>query len=74
MPQEPKVEWVVGRKKALARAVAILTAREAGTDWSRLTHAQRDSRFRRAEEAVTQWARDDVLALFLYPYREKDDA
>lgn len=72
MAGELKVPWVVGRQRALARAVAMHVALKLGKDWSRLTHAQRDSAVRDADDLVQGWVRDGVLACFIYDYREQD--
>lgn len=73
MPAPLTVPWVVGRQRAVARALAIHLASHTGRDWSRLTHAQRDAAVREADGVVRGWARDGVLATFLYEYREREE-
>ena len=67
-----EVSWVTGRKKYLARAIAVHCAEvHDGKKWHLLTQAEMDCRIREVMEKLTEWAASDVLAEFQHPYREK---
>lgn len=67
-----KVAWVTGRKKALARSVAIAIAEREGFDWLLLNELRQRQRFEEAMRMVDSWIQLGVLATFLYDYREKE--
>lgn len=67
------VAWVTGRKKALARAVAMFVADAAGEAWDRMTPARRRWYEAGAREQVEEWLAAGVLASFEYEYRETED-
>ena len=67
-----KVEWVAGRLKGLARAVALETAKAQGKAWQNMTEAQREKAMRDAEAVVRGWVHNQVLATFESEYREPE--
>jgi hypothetical protein len=67
------VPWVVVRRLALARAVAIHTAHARGLDWMRMTQAARDKLVSETETVVREWVRSGVAIQFAGEYREADD-
>lgn len=64
------VWWVAGRRRALARAIAIHLCVLEGGDWMRLTMGDRDARVDQCEKMVREWVAHGVLAEFPNPYRE----
>lgn len=66
------VPWVVVRRLALARAIAIMVAQQSGLDWGKLSSAKRDSLVRDAEKSVIEWVRAGVAVQFAGEYREAD--
>lgn len=62
---------MAGRRKALARAVALAIVHAEGRMWSRLDDAERARREREALELVDAWVRADVLASFEHEWRER---
>jgi hypothetical protein len=68
-----KVPWVVVRRLALARAMAIREAKLLGQDWMRLPSATRDRMVADAEKAINEWTRAEVAIQFLGEYREAED-
>lgn len=67
-----KVRWVVGRRKAIARALAMSSAEAKGLRWFDLPTQTRDSLVRDADEVVGSWVSDGLLAEFRHDYREKE--
>lgn len=67
------VPWVVVRRLALARAIAIHTANARGVDWMRMSPAARDKAVCDAEAAVVGWVAAGVAIQFAGEYREADD-
>jgi hypothetical protein len=63
------VLWVVGRKKALARCLAVDRAQQEGLDWSSLPTEERRRRERDALESVSSWVSGKTLAEFVHDYR-----
>lgn len=68
-----KVPWVVVRRLALARAMAIRSAAARGEDWLRLHPSTREKRVREEEEAILEWIRAGVAVQFSGDYREAKD-
>lgn len=66
------VPWVAGRRKALARAVAIFAAQATGRDWGRMTSAERMKLSGDAYAAVRSWEAHGVLTSFQAEYREAE--
>jgi len=70
-----KVEWVTGRRKALARcvAVAICNANNPiGCGWDDLVDSEKAEIEQLASDLVRDWIAGGVLACFPYEYREND--
>lgn len=67
------VQWVVGRKKALARAIAIQSVQANGLRWEALGQSRRDQLVKDAEALLTSLVSHGVLAQFKHEYRERDD-
>ena len=67
------VPWVVVRRLALARAMAIRAAAARGTDWLRMPAAARERLVRMEEEAINEWTRAGVSIQFAGEYREAAD-
>ena len=68
--RETHVFWVTGRRKAVARALALEAVRLQGEDWSKLSKAERQRIIGEADMVVGNWINNGVLSEFLYPYRE----
>lgn len=68
-----KVPWVVVRRMALARAMAIRAAGQRGLNWWSLSQATRDNLVKQEENAINEWTRLDVVIQFQGDYREADD-
>lgn len=68
----PTVPWVVGRKKALARVIALEIHRlgDDGPAWERLTQAQKNKRVRDAERVIDRWVANGVLIQMAHEYRD----
>lgn len=71
--KEVMVPWLVVRRLALARAMAIRAAQQRGEDWMRLAPATRERLTRDEEAAINEWTRSGVAIQFLGEYREADD-
>ena len=67
-----KVPYVVVRRLALARAIAIEHVHMTGKDWSRLSRSGREKVIAHIEERITEWARSGLLIQFAGDYREAD--
>ena len=67
-----KVPWVVGRRKALARALAIEVANALQVDWTKFPQQQKDKFIQQSDAVVRQWIGAGVLAEFDYDYREQE--
>lgn len=68
-----RVPYVAGRRKALARAIAIHVAEKERTlTWSAISQADRDHRVKDADDMIEQLCRDKVLAQFIGRYREAE--
>lgn len=68
-----RVPWVVGRRVALARAIAIQTVEANGMKWDRMSQARRDQLVKQADATIGKWIRSGLLATFSHEYRERDD-
>jgi len=68
----PMVPWLVVRRVALARAMAIRAAGARREDWDRLSPATRERLTREEERALQEWTRAGVVIQFLGEYREAD--
>ncbi len=70
-----KVEWVTGRRKALARCVAIALAEDkrGAFAWDDMSELERIKAISHAQALVKDWIAGGVLACFQYDYRENDD-
>jgi hypothetical protein len=66
------VPWIVGRRRAIARAMAIYSAATAGRLWSNIPQTIRDQLVQNADETIGQWAESGLLATFNYEYLEAD--
>lgn len=67
----PSVVYVTGRRKALARSLAILVAETDGYVWSMFKDGERERRVDEADEVIRQWVTDGILVEFLAEYRER---
>lgn len=65
-----KVPWVVGRKRAIARAMAISSITDQGQHWTKLSQARRDAHVDLMERRLTEWVQSGLLATFSHEYRE----
>lgn len=73
MPPVPaKVPWVVVRRLALARAMAIRDAAGRGQQWEQLSQSVRNEMIRKAEKDIVDWSRSGLVIQFLGEYREAE--
>lgn len=70
MAQGVSVLWIGGRRKALARAMAMYLASIQGQDWQRLHQATRDTRVDTMDRLIADWVAHGVLVQFSHPYSE----
>lgn len=66
------VPWITGRRRALARALAMSLAEAKGLEWFEIPTQSRDRMVRAADAAVGDWIATGVLAEFAYDYRETE--
>ena len=69
----PSITWVAGRRKAIARAVAIYAEQKRGGDFARLTTAERNEAVEEAMAAVKTWTGAGLLSVFEAEYMEQED-
>jgi hypothetical protein len=67
-----KVPWVVVRRLALARAMAIHAAQASGKDWLRMSQAAREKMTDDADQTLSEWVRSGLALQFAGEYREAD--
>ena len=72
MTETAIVKYVTGRKKALARALAVHNMARRGIRWSTLSDANKNQAIDDATSTIDEWVQNDVLASFEYPYREAE--
>lgn len=68
-----RVTWITGRKKALARAIAIQTVTASGLDWESITQAKRNELTSQANVFLSSLVKHGILAQYAHEYRERDD-
>lgn len=68
--RSPTVPYVSGRRRALARALAIEASRLQDAVWTDLRASERRRLEREADEVIRRWISNGVLVEFLYEYRE----
>ncbi len=66
----PKVAWITGRRKALARSLAIEFSRREGFDWMTLRRSERKRYTEEADKLLGDLVATEVLVSWLYPYRD----
>ena len=64
--------WVTGRRKALARALAVEAVRLQGLSWSSIGVGDRRRIMREADETIERWIEDDVLVEFVHEWTGAD--
>lgn len=62
--------YVVARRTALARAMAIFQANYNGLHWETMAQSRRDKLVKDFEAIVDSWVANKVLATFVDEYRE----
>ena len=67
-----KVPWVVGRQRYLAHAMAVFMAESQGADWFEMPQGARDALVEKCHQRIIQWCNNDVLAMFMHEYSEKE--
>jgi hypothetical protein len=67
-----KVPWVVVRRLALARAMAIHAAHASGKDWLRMSQGAREKMIEESDSALGEWVSSGLALQFAGEYREKD--
>lgn len=72
MPDAPvKVPWIVARRRALARVMAMHAHRARGLEpWTRLSAARQDSLVDAAEAFLRECAAGGVMVEFMRDYAE----
>ncbi len=69
----PLVPWVVGRKRALANAIALVVLEFQGKDPRRVSHHEMKKLVAAAEMHVDDMVRRRVLASFDHEWRGSDE-
>lgn len=67
--EKPVVPYVSGRKKALARALALEIAKAEGVKWATLSMTDKSRRVQCAVDVVSQWVAAEVVTQFFYEWR-----
>lgn len=64
-----RVLYVTGRRKALARGIALEMAKEEGRNWSRMTPSEIRCAVAKADRVLQTLVDNEVLAEFIYDWR-----
>lgn len=64
-----RVPYVTGRRKALARGMALEWCKREGVDWSRLSPAERRRRIREINDVIGRLVDTEVLVEFVHEWR-----
>lgn len=62
------VPWITGRRRAVARSIAVLLVEAQGREWSTLGLAAQGRWVEAVESRMSEWVRRGVLAEFSHPY------
>lgn len=64
-----RVPYVTGRRKALARGVALAMVKEEGRDWCRMTPREIREAVAKADRVLQTLVDNEVLTEFIYDWR-----
>lgn len=62
------IPWITGRRRAVARAFAVMLAESSGVPWDSIGLAQQSKWVSAVESRIEQMKRRGVLAEFVHPY------
>jgi hypothetical protein len=65
--------WVTGKRKTLARAIAVDVAHAKGTPWDTLTLAQREKMVSHFEKRIDVWTKNEVLVAYEHEWLDPED-
>lgn len=62
------IPWITGRRRALARSIAVLLVEAQGREWTTLGLAAQSRWVEAVESRMSEWVRRGVAIEYAHPY------